>query len=142
MSFRRNRALILVAAFLFSGSLAGCATMSPSGAVTDPRETASSPGATQLPGVSPRVSESGTGPTSIIVPNPSPGAAHVVFFAHFECSSGKGSVTLADDPSVFMGGECSGPADYQMTLPAGQQQYTFTIDVGANSTYKFSGHFS
>jgi len=65
----------------------------------------------------------------------------VVFFAHFECSSGTGSLTLADDPSVFMGGECSGPGDYQMTLPPGLPQYTFTIDVGMSSTYKFSGHF-
>ena len=141
MSFRRKRALILVAVLLFSGSLTGCAATSPSGAVTDLPETANSPGATQVPGVSTRVSESGTGSRSIIVPNPSPGATHVVFFAHFECSSGTGSLTLADDPSVFMGGECSGPGDYQMTLPPGLPQYTFTIDVGMSSTYKFSGHF-
>jgi len=137
----RSCALIL-GALLLGASLSGCATTSPSNTDTAAQGASSSPGATQLPGASVRVSESGTGPRSIIVPNPSPHAAHVVFFAHFECSTGQGSVTLVEDPSVFMGGDCSGPADYQMTLPPGVQQYTFAIDVGVNSPYKFSGHFS
>jgi hypothetical protein len=86
------------------------------------------------------VNESGTGPATITIPNPSSDAAY--FMASFRCSAGDGSVILLEDPRVQMSGTCGGGSGYQMTLPTDATQYTIQVDVEADASFTFSGTFA
>ncbi len=86
------------------------------------------------------MNESGTGPATITIPNPSSDAAY--FMASFRCSAGDGSVILLEDPRVQMSGTCGGGSGYQMTLPTDATQYTIQVDVEADASFTFSGTFA
>jgi hypothetical protein len=87
----------------------------------------------------PRIDESGTGPTTLTIPNPSPDAFYLT--STFTCSSGEASVELQENPRVFQAGPCGGSSTYQMPLPTDSATYTITIDIEPTATYTFIGTF-
>jgi hypothetical protein len=137
----------LAIAALIIASTAGC-TVSRATAEASP---SSSPSGSTPPPTSSRdwahVDVTGTGPQTITVQVPSPQAKHLLI--SFGCTSGKGTITLVEDPSVFESGPCGGLADitdpfgggYQMPLP-GAQTLHFTVEVPADAKFRFRGYFS
>jgi hypothetical protein len=87
----------------------------------------------------PHVDESGTGPTTITIPNPSPDALYLT--STFNCSGGEASVELQEDPRVFQAGPCGGSSSYQMPLPTDSATYTIAIDIEPTATFTFTGTF-
>ena len=141
MSDPRRTLLIAIAIVSAGCSLVGCAGMpfSPAQLPSTRQSTPNPMDSTPAPVNWPKVDESGVGPTTITVENPSPDAAYLD--AHFQWSDGEGSVELVEDPNIFMSGRDGGSGGYQMTLPTDSEEYTFKIDVGPDSTFSFSGTF-
>ena len=141
MSKHRLTILVAIAAVALSSSLAGCADVSsPTANIPSTQQPPRTPTETgPAPAEWPKVDESGVGPTTITVQNPSPDAAYLR--ARFQWSEGEGSVELVEDPRIFMSGKNGGSGGYQMTLPTQSEEYTFKIDVGPETTFSFSGTF-
>jgi hypothetical protein len=134
---RTVRAVILAAAVM---ALVGCATTGQADSGIDPptpRPTQSP--AAPVPTDWDRVSESGTGPTVLTIPRPSPDAIYLM--VQFTCSSGPSMVELQEDTTVFMGGPCGGSSAYQMPLPEGESELHFSIDIDPAAEFTFTGTF-
>ena len=84
-------------------------------------------------------SESGSGDGQVVIESPS--AEAVYFFAMFWCAEGTVYLEMVEDSRVYMGGDCGGPSEYQMPLPAGSDSYTFTIETQPGNDWTFSGYF-
>ena len=145
MSKQRLTILVAIITVAVSSSLAGCAETTSPPAGSSSTQSATPTTIEPVPSLAdwPKVDQSGVGPTTITVENPSPEAAY--FKARFQWSDGEGSVELVEDPRIFMsgsnGGNGGGRGGYQMTLPTESKEYTFKIDVGPDTTYSFSGTF-
>lgn len=129
----------LALAFLAAGALTACASVAPGAAPEDSPAT-TVPSATAGPADWPIVRKSGTGPTTFTVPNPSADAMYL--HTTFTCTGGEYDVVLVEQPTTFMAGPCGGSSGYQMSLPTGERQYTFTIDLDPGETFTFSGRFT
>lgn len=143
---RHTKLAVIAAALALMTGLAGCATHLSEKPNAEASERSSAPGdAMEQPAEAvtpgwPVVNESGTGPSTITIQNPSRDAAYLM--ASFSCSTGEGSVTLLEDTRVYIGGTCGGGSGYQMPLPTDATQYTIQVDIAADATFRFSGTFA
>jgi hypothetical protein len=149
--FRVARPVFAAVVIAVALTMTGCAE-SPAGLAPTPQSTQATP--TTVPSVPqptdspvmspPPVTFTGTGPQTVTVTVPSPQFGH--FYSTFGCTVGNYTVTLVESPGVFESGPCGGQADlsndsgggYEMPLP-GAQTLHFTIQVAANSSFKFAG---
>jgi hypothetical protein len=128
---------VLLLAVAIVGALPGCAANETPLRTTDSEPESSVP--SEAADAWPAVDESGTGATTITIPNPSPDAFYLD--AKFSCTTGDFWVELVEDPRVFMSGSCGGTHGYQMPLPSDSAQHTFTIELDPDASFTFTGQF-
>jgi hypothetical protein len=140
-----SRALLTGTVLLAAFTLGGCATAdsaAPSGAdpaTADGSSPTPTPVSREEVASWPTIDESGTGPTTITIPNPSPDAFYLN--TTFTCSAGEALVEVVENPRVFQGGPCGGSSSYQMPMPTDEDEYTIRIEIDPTATYTFTGRF-